>query len=95
VPIYFFSKAVANPKKYYSEIEKICYVIVMRARKVHHYFEAHRVRVLTNKPLNDIFENQDCSGGIEKWAIELSEHVVHYKKRSAIKSRVMVDFIID
>jgi hypothetical protein len=45
-----------------------------------------RVRVLTNQSLNDIFKNRDCSGRIGKWAMELSEHVVDFEKRSAIKS---------
>jgi hypothetical protein len=57
------------------------------------YFEAHRVRVLTNQLLNDIFGNQDSSGRIGKWAMELSEHVVDFEKRSAIKSQIMADFI--
>jgi hypothetical protein len=34
VPIYFVSEALAGSKKYYSKTEKICYVIVMSARKV-------------------------------------------------------------
>jgi hypothetical protein len=93
VPIYFISEALADSKKYYSEMEKICYTIVMSARKLRHYFKAHRVRVLTNQPPNDIFRNQDCSGRIGKWAMELSEHVIDFDKRSAIKSQVLVDFI--
>jgi hypothetical protein len=60
VPIYFVSEALAGSKKYYLEIEKICYVVFMSARKLCHYFEAHRVRVLMNQPLNDIFGNRDC-----------------------------------
>jgi hypothetical protein len=48
VPIYFVSEALAGSKKYYSKMEKICYTVVMRARKLWHYFEAHRVRVQTN-----------------------------------------------
>jgi hypothetical protein len=48
VPIYFVSEALAGSKKYYSEMEKICYAIVMSTRKLQHYFEVHRVRVLTN-----------------------------------------------
>jgi hypothetical protein len=55
VPIYFISEALVGSKKYYSEREDICYAAVMSARKLQHYFEAHRVRVLTNQPLNDIF----------------------------------------
>jgi hypothetical protein len=56
---------------------------------------SHRVKVLTNQPLNDIFDNSDSSGRIEKWAIELSKHVINFKKRSAIKSQVLADFIAD
>jgi hypothetical protein len=67
-------------------MEKNCYAAVMSARKLRHYFEAHRVRVLTNQPLNDIFGNSDSSGRISKWAMELSEHVIDFEKRSAIKS---------
>jgi hypothetical protein len=45
--------------------------------------------------LNDIFGNRDCSGRTGKWATELSEHVIDFLKRSAIKSQVLVDFIAD
>jgi hypothetical protein len=76
-------------------MEKICYAVVMSARKLWHYFEAHRVRILTNQPLNDIFRNRDFSGRIGKWAMELSEHVVDFEKRSATKSQVLADFIAD
>jgi hypothetical protein len=60
-----------------------------------HYFKAHKVRVLTNQPLNDFFGNRDSSGRIGKWAMELSEHVIDFEKRSAIKSQVQEDFIAD
>jgi hypothetical protein len=94
VPIYFVSEALASSKKYYSEMEKICYAVVMSARKLRHYFKARRVRVQTNQALNDIFGNHDSSGRIGKWAMELSEHVIDFEKRSAIKSQVLVDFIV-
>jgi hypothetical protein len=74
-------------------MEKISYIVVMSARKLQHYFKDHRVRVLTNQPLNDIFRYRDYSGRIGKWVMELSEHVVDFKKRSAIKSQVLADFI--
>jgi hypothetical protein len=77
------------------EMEKICYVVIMSARKLRHYFEAHRVRVLMNQPLNDILGNQDSLGGIGKWVMELSEHVIDFEKRSAAKSQVLADFIAD
>jgi hypothetical protein len=48
---------------------------------------------LTNQLLNDIFGSHDSSGGIGKWAMKLSEHVIDFEKRSAIKSQVLADFI--
>jgi hypothetical protein len=48
-----------------------------------------------NQPLNDIFGKRDSSGRIGKWAMELSGHVIDFEKRSAIKSQVLADFIVD
>jgi hypothetical protein len=93
VPIYFISDALAGSKKYYMEMLNIRYVVVMSARKLQHYFEAHRVRVLMNLSLNNIFGNHDSSGRIGKRAMELSEHVIDFEKRSAIKSQILADFI--
>jgi hypothetical protein len=61
-PIYFISEVLVGSKKYYSEVEKICYVVVMSARKLRYYFEADTIRVLTNQPLDDIFGKRDNSG---------------------------------
>jgi hypothetical protein len=73
-------------KRFYFEMEKICYAVIMSARKLQHYFEAHTIRIPTSQPLNDIFRNRDSSRRISKWTIELSEHVVDFEKRSSIKS---------
>jgi hypothetical protein len=59
-------KSTSRSTRYYSEIEKICYAIVMSTKKLHHYLETHTIRVLTNQPLNDIFGNRDSSGQISK-----------------------------
>jgi hypothetical protein len=70
-PVYFVSEVLAGSKKYYPELEKICYAVVMCSRKIQHYFEAHTIRVLMNQSLHDIFGNRDNSGCIRKWATEL------------------------
>jgi hypothetical protein len=70
-PVYFVSDVLTRSKKFYSEMEKICYVVIMSARKLRYYFKAHTIKVLTDQPLNDIFSNRDSSRRISKWAIEL------------------------
>jgi hypothetical protein len=76
-------------------MEKICYVVVMSVRKIRHYFDAHTIKVLTNQLVNDIFDNRDDSVRINKWAMELSEHVVDFEKYSAIKSHILADFVAE
>jgi hypothetical protein len=85
-PVYFVLEVLTGSKRFYSEMEKICYAVVMSARKLRRYFDAHTIKVLTNQPLNDIFSNRDSPGRINKWAMKLSYHVVDFKKCSAIKS---------
>jgi hypothetical protein len=94
-PVYFVSEALAGSKLHYSELEKIAYAVIMTTRKLRHYFEAHRVTVLTDQPLNDLFINKEGSSRIAKWATELSEYTIDFGKRSAIKSQVLADFIAD
>jgi hypothetical protein len=93
--VYFVSGVLTGSKKYYSEMEKICYTVIMSARKLRHYFEAHTIKVLTNQLLNDILGNRDSCGRISKWAIELSKYVVDFEKRSMIKSQILVDFVAE
>jgi hypothetical protein len=94
-PIYFISEVLVRSKKYYSKVEKICYAVVMSARKLRYYFEAHTIRVLTNLPLSDIFGSMDSSGRISKWAIQLSEYIVDFEKCNAIKSQILADFVTE
>jgi hypothetical protein len=90
--VYFVLEVLMGSKRYYSKMEKIWYAVVMSARKLYHYFEVHTIRVLTSQPLKDIFSNRYSSGWISKWAMELSEHIVNFEKRSAIKLQIIADF---
>ena len=65
------------------------------AQKLHPYFQAHQVTVLTNQPLRSIMHKPDLSGRMLKWAIELSEYGIKYQLRLAIKGQVMDDFIVE
>jgi hypothetical protein len=86
IPVYFASEALSRSKLFYSELEKIAYAVVMAARKLMRYYEGHRIRVITNQPLNDLFTNKEASTRIIKWGVELSEYIIDFERRSAIKS---------
>jgi fatty acid-binding protein DegV len=57
VLVYFVSKAMFGSKIYYSEIEKIAYAVLTAARKLKHYFQAHKIRVPTNHPLKEVLQS--------------------------------------
>jgi hypothetical protein len=58
----------------------------MSAWQLRHYFKAHKIKVLTNQSLNEIFGKRDSSKRISKWAMELLEHVIDFEKHSVVKS---------
>jgi hypothetical protein len=95
IPVYFASEAFSRSKIFYSELEKIAYAVIMAARKLRHCFEGHRTRVITNQPLGDLFANREASTRIIKWGAELSEYIVDFERRSAIKSQVLADFVVN
>jgi ribonuclease HI len=49
--------------------------------------------VITDFPLADILHNQDATGRISKWAVELEVLSIDFKPRTAIKSQALVDFM--
>jgi hypothetical protein len=72
IPVCFASEALSGSKLFYSELEKIAYAVVMAVRKLRHYFECHRISVIANQPLNDLFANKEASTRIIKWGAEFS-----------------------
>jgi ribonuclease HI len=67
----------------------------MASRKLRHYFEAFKVRVTSDRGLGELFRNPEASVRIAKWAAELSSYHITFEPRTAIKSQVLADFIVD
>ena len=67
----------------------------MAAKKLKHYFQEHPITVVSTAPLAEIIGNKDATGRVAKWAIELAAHTILYEPRTAIKSQVVADFIVD
>jgi hypothetical protein len=60
-----------------------------------HYFQAHRVVVVTSFPLRAILHNSNATSNIAKWVAELAEFQLDFQPRHAIKSQVLADFIVE
>jgi hypothetical protein len=84
---------LSETKAHYPQIQKLLYAVVLARRKLHHYFEAHPVTVVSSFPLGAIIRNPDAAGGIAKWSVELMGETLAYAPCKAIKSQILADFV--
>jgi ribonuclease HI len=68
---------------------------LITSRKLRHYFDEYNITVITDFPLADILHNQDATGCISKWVVELGALSINFKPRTAIKSQALVDFMAE
>nr|AAY99339.1 pol-polyprotein [Silene latifolia] len=94
-PIYFISHTLLAAETNYPLIEKAAFAVVVAARKLKPYFNAHPVTVLTDQPLEKALENFEKSGRLIKWAVELSGFGIQYKPRPSIKGQALADFLAE
>jgi hypothetical protein len=93
--VYCISEVLHKAKTRYLEVHKLPYVVLIASRKLRHYFQAHRISVVTSYPLRAILRNPNVTGNIANWAVELAEFELDFVQRHAVKSQVLPDFIID
>ncbi|KAL6327131.1 hypothetical protein AAG906_014949 [Vitis piasezkii] len=73
-------------------MEQMTLALKSTAQKLHPYFLAHRVIVLTNQPLRSTLYKLDLSGRMLKWAIELSVYRIKYQSRTSRASKSGVEY---
>lgn len=93
--LYFFIKVLQRKELNYSIIEKLTLSFVYITRRLHRYFQAHPILVLTNRPIRQILMQLEILGQITKWPIELGEYDISYKPWANIKGQAFVTFLTE
>jgi hypothetical protein len=70
-PVYYVSEVLADAKTCYTQPQKLLYGLLITSRKLHHYFQAHKIVVPSSSPLEEIIRNRDANDHIFKWSVEL------------------------
>jgi hypothetical protein len=94
-PVYFISEVLSESKVRYLAVQKLLYAILNTSRKLRHYFNEYKITVITDFPLVDILHNQDATGCISKWVVELGALSIDFKPCTAIKSQALVDYMAE
>jgi hypothetical protein len=94
-PMYFVSEVLSKSKVRYPAVQKLLYTILIRSKKLRHYFDEYKITVIMDFLLADIFHNQDATRRISKWAVELGALSIDFKPRTAINSQSLVDFMAE
>jgi hypothetical protein len=76
--VYFISKVLSPSKIRYPQVQKLLYVVLLTARKLRHYFDDHKVIVVTGFPIGDILHNKEAVGRTTKWVCELGAHDIEF-----------------
>ena len=73
----------------------MAFALITVARKLKPYFQAHTIVVLIDQPLKRAMSSPKAAGRMALWAIELSEFDVQYCPRTAVKGKIVADFIAE
>lgn len=76
--IYFINKVLSYSKVWYPQVQKLLYALLITSRKLHHYFDAHRVLVVIEYPIGNILHNKDAMGRIVNWVVELGSLKIEF-----------------
>jgi hypothetical protein len=85
-PVYYISEVLTDSKIWYPHVQKLLYVLLITSHKFRHYFESHKIPIITYFSHRDILRNKDATRHISKWAVELGALNIDLSPRKAIKS---------
>jgi hypothetical protein len=94
-PVYFTSRALRGAEERYPWIEKLAFALIVSARKLRPYFQAHAIQVLTEYPLKKVLQKPDLSGRLVNWAVEIGQFDIEFHPQTTIKGQALADFFLE
>ena len=85
-PVYYISEVLSESKVKYLHAQKLFYALLITSRKLCHYFDEHKVTVVSDFSLGNVLRNRDAIGCISMWSVKLGAQNIEFVSYKAIKS---------
>jgi ribonuclease HI len=72
----------------------LAFPLIVSARRLRPYFQAHAIRVLPEYPLKKILQKPDLSGRLVNWPVELGQFNIEFHPRTSINGQVLANFLL-
>ena len=93
--VYYVSKSLHEAEDHYLPLEKAILAVVHATCKLLHYFQSHKVVVLTQLSLRSLLWSADYTGRIAKCGMILGAFDIKYMLRTFVKGQVLVDLVAE
>jgi hypothetical protein len=93
--VYYISEVLHGAQTRYLEVHKLLYAVLITSRKLRHYFQPHKISVVTSYSLRVVLPNPNTTCNIAKWAAELAKFELDFITCHAITSQMLADFVAD
>jgi hypothetical protein len=91
-PVYFISTMLRDTRERYTMEQKLLYTLLIASRKLRHYFQGHPIKVIMDRPMEQILQNPNVTGRVEELVVELQPFEIAFETTKVIKSKDVTEF---
>ena len=86
-PVYYISRALKDVETRYPRAERTCLAIVYASQRLHHYFLAYEVWLMTKShAIKALLQQPILSGRISQWLLQLPQYGLRMGTPRVVKS---------